>query len=223
MSATRPTLQKASIFDVKPDGSEKKSVLVHCMFNPYEYTVSKSNQWELKSANGGDVPKVQFKSAGPQALKLKLYFDTYEDGNDVTEETRKLWKLMESKTRREDDKTKKIPPPSVAFHWGPFYFVSVITQMTQKFTLFLPNGTPARAEVDITFTQHIDKEDYRPQNPTSGGVTERVWQVTAGDRIDLISAEVYGDATAWPHIASHNHIVNPHQLKPGQQLSIPPL
>ena len=199
-------------------------VSVECMFNPYEYTVSKSNNWEMKSSNGGDVPKVQFKSAGPQTLKLKLYFDTFEQKEDVARTTNKLWKLMESKTRQENDRTKKIPPPEVEFEWGYFKFKSVISSMTQKFTLFLDDGTPVRAEIDITFTQHVDENDYTNQNPTSGGgPTDRVWNVTAGDRIDLISAEVYGDATEWPRIATYNGLVNPHLLKPGSALSIPPL
>lgn len=217
-------LVKAKIIEVDSSGNPKSGgVEVPCMFNPYEYTVSKSNNYEMKAGNGGDVPKVEFKSAGAQTLRLKLIFDSYEAKEDVSETTRKLWKLMESKTRRENNKTKKIPPPEVAFEWGVFRFVSVITNMTQKFTLFLPSGVPVRADVDITFTQHIDIEDYANQNPTSGGgVTERVWRVTAGDRIDLIAAEVYGDATKWPSIARYNRLLLPHRLEPGTSLNIPP-
>ncbi|MCA9938755.1 MAG: LysM peptidoglycan-binding domain-containing protein, partial [Anaerolineales bacterium] len=165
------------------------------------------------------VPHVEFKKAGAQTLRLKLIFDSYEAQTDVSETTRLLWKLMESKTRQNGNRTEKVPPPEVAFSWGVFRFVSVITNMTQKFTLFLANGTPVRAEVDITFTQHKDVEDYGRQNPTSGGgPTERIWQVTAGDRLDTIAAAVYNDATKWPLIAAHNGLVNPHRLRPGQRL-----
>jgi nucleoid-associated protein YgaU len=192
------------------------------MFNPFEYSVSKSNTYQEESQNRSDVPEVEFKKAGPQTLKLSLTFDTYEDGEDVSQTTRKLWKLMESKTRREGNRNKKIPPPEVAFEWGVFKFVAVITNMTQKFTLFKQDGTPVRAKVDVTFTQHKDVEDYKNQNPTSGGgEVERVWRVIAGDRLDTIAHQVYGDATKWRIIAEHNDIVNPLALRAGHRLTIP--
>ena len=129
---------------------------------------------------------------------------------------------MLTKTQGESHKGDKVAPPQVAFEWGVFRFVSYITNMTQKFTLFKHDGTPVRAKVNVTFTQYTDVEDYKPQNPTSGGgPIERVWRVIAGDRLDTIAAEVYQDATKWRLIAEHNQIVNPLALRPGQQLSIP--
>lgn len=221
---TESNLVAAQIYEVDQSGEAKGGgVSVSCMFNPYEYTVSKSNTYEEKARNRSDVPHVEFKKAGAQTLKLKLFFDSYEEKKDISQTTNQLWKLMESKTRSEGGRNEKVPPPEVAFDWGVFRFVSVITAMTQKFTLFLPDGTPVRAEVDITFTQHKDLNDYPNQNPTSGsGATERVWQVVAGDRLDTIAASVYGDAGRWRLIASHNGITNPLALRPGQQLQIPP-
>lgn len=220
---TESNLVAAEIYEVNDDGERKAGgVDVACMFNPYEYTVSKRNTYSEKASNGSDVPQVEFKKAGAQTLKLNLFFDSYEQREDITRTTRKLWKLMESKTREEGGRNEKVPPPEVAFEWGVFRFVSVITDMTQKFSLFLPDGTPVRAEVQITFTQHKDVNDYPRQNPTSGGgPTERVWHVVAGDRLDTIAAEVYGDAARWRLIASHNDIANPHSLRPGQTLNIP--
>lgn len=222
MSNTRSELQPARIYDVNEQGKEIGNVVVPCMFNPYEYTVSKSNTFEEKPKNKADVVHAEFKKAGSQTLKLSLIFDTYEKGTDVSLKTNQLWKLMETKTREEQDETKKIPPPYVAFEWGVFRFVSVITNMTQKFTLFKANGTPVRAKVDVTFTQFNDLDDYPKQNPTSGGgPINRVWRVIAGDRLDLIAATVYGDATRWRLIADRNNIVNPLALRTGQQLFIP--
>jgi nucleoid-associated protein YgaU len=165
---------------------------------------------------------VEFKKAGAQTLKLSLIFDSYEADEDVSLETNKLWKLMEAKTRQGGNRNRKIPPPEVAFEWGVFKFVAVVTNMTQKFTLFKQDGTPVRAKVDVTFTQHKDLNDYPRQNPTSGGGNvNRVWRVVAGDRLDTIAHEVYGDASKWRLIAEHNQIVDPLTLRAGQQLTIP--
>lgn len=223
MPNTRGNLVNARIYEVDKNGQEVGGgISVSCMFNPFEYTVSKSNTYTEKAKNNSDVPTVEFTKAGPQTLKLNLVFDTYEADEDVSLETNKLWKLMEAKTRKEGNQTKKVPPPDVAFEWGVFCFVAVITTMSQKFTLFKLDGTPVRAHVDVTFTQHVDLNDYPKQNPTSGdGPIQRVWQVVAGDRLDTIAFEVYGDATKWRAIAEYNHILNPLQLHPGIQISIP--
>ncbi len=223
MPNTRSNLQAARIYEVDNAGEEKGGgVSVNCMFNPYEYTVTKTNTYKEERQNRSDVPSFEFEKAGPQTLKLNLVFDTYESDEDVSLTTNKLWKLMESKTRKEGKRTRKVPPPEVAFEWGVFRFVAVMTEMTQKFTLFKPDGTPVRASIEVTFTQHKDLEDYPRQNPTSGGGDiERVWRVTAGDRIDTIAYAVYGDASRWRAIANYNHLDDPLTLRAGQQLIIP--
>lgn len=223
MADTRGKLPAATICEVTEDGKPKRGgVSVKCMFNPYEYSVSKSNSYSESPKNNADVPHVEFQKAGAQTLKLALYFDTFESEEDVSLITNQLWKLMETKTRREGSRTKKVPPPEVAFEWGVFSFVAFITNMTQKFTVFKRDGTPVRAQVDVTFTQYNDRNDYPGQNPTSGADTsERVWRVIAGDRLDTIAAEVYSDASKWRAIAAYNHIVNPLALRPGQRLAIP--
>jgi hypothetical protein len=223
MANTRGNLVPAKIYEVDSSGNEKGGGLsVDCMFNPFEYTVAKSNQYEQRSQNRASVPSVEFKQAGPQTLRLSLIFDTYEEGEDVSRITNRLWKFMESKTRQENGRNRKVPPPEVAFEWGVFCFAAVITEMTQKFLLFKQDGTPVRAKVDVTFTQHIDREDYPNQNPTSGdGPPQRVWKVIAGDRLDTIAYQTYGDSTQWRRIAAYNGISNPFALRPGMELAIP--
>ena len=215
-------MAKAKITQTTKDGIPNGHS-VTCHFNPYEYTVSKTNNFSFKAENGSDNPKLNLDKVGPQALKLKLIFDGYEQGLDVGKEVHKMWDFMNPKKNPDFDPESKTDPPYVTFEWGKFKFIAVLTNMTQKFTLFKADGTPVRAEVNVTFTQHDDKEDYGAQNPTSGGgPIERVWQVTEADRIDLIAAEVYGDATMWPQIARYNNIVNPHKLRAGALISIPP-
>jgi len=222
-------IDKAGRFKLKDVVQSAGGIEVACMFNPYEYTVTKSNSFaELESANGGNSPRAQFQKAGPQTLQLRLLFDTYgswqgkEEFTSVTEHTNKLWQLMAVKTKQGNNPQDKDSPPLVAFIWGKLYFVAYITQMTQKFTLFAHDGTPVRAEVELTFTQYVDLDDYPSQNPTSGGgPIARVWRVSGSDRIDTIAAQVYGNAAQWRLIAQYNKLDNPTQLRPGQQLLVP--
>jgi len=222
MPNTQGDLQAARIYDVDDTGEDKDNISIDCMFNPSEYTLAKTNTYKEQARNQGDVPSFEFEKAGPQTLTLKLVFDSGHGFESVAPKTEKLWKLMESKTREEAGSTEKVPPPEVAFEWGAFRFLAVITKMSQKFVYFDKEGTPLIAEVDVTFTQHKDTNDYPNQNPTSGGGDiERVWRVVAGDRLDTISFAVYGDATRWRSIAEYNQLHDPLALNAGQQLVIP--
>lgn len=205
---------------------------VKCMFNPYEYTLSKTNTFkEQEAANGENSPPAEISKAGAQTLKLKLFFDTYSKRDsiygtetDVSRITDKLWKFMHVTEENQSDANKKKHVPLVAFHWGVFFFVSYITNMSQTFTLFTSQGIPVRARVDVTFTQYRDVDDRRKlsQNPTSGGgPINRVHTVIAGDRLDLIANNVYQDPTKWRLIARYNNLLHPADLQPGQRLAIP--
>ena len=224
MFITRGFLQAAIIYEVDDSTNERKrgGVEVTCMFNPYEYTITKSNTYAEQEENRSDASRLQFQAAGGKELRLSLTFDTYETGMNVRWTTRKLWQLMEFRTRQDEGQDKKIPPPRVAFEWGGARFVGVISTVSQKFTLFRPDGIPVRAVVDITFREDKDPNTQPLQNPSSGGgQVERVWRLVAGDRLDTIAYEVYGDATKWRVIAMHNRLVDPLRLRAGQQLSIP--
>ena len=226
---TRGGLQPAAIYECVENGSQvsKKSggKSVKFMFNPTDYSVSKKNKYEAKPENRANAPIMEFKNPESTTLSLKgLVFDSYEEINplkqDISKVTRVLWELMDV-IEDSSDSAKSRPSP-VVFEWGEFQFFAVITGVTQKFTLFTKDGTPVRAEVDVDLSQHLDNKLYKNTNPTSGGgPLERVWQVRAGDRLDLIAAQVYGDSQKWRLIAARNDIHNPLLLRPGQSLRIP--
>jgi hypothetical protein len=223
MPRTRGNLEAASIYEVDENGEENQGGhAVSCMFNPYEYTISKTNTFSEEPANDSNTPHAELSNSGPQTLKVKLTFDTYETGEDVTLETNKLWSFMMRSDNGSGSENERSETPQVAFEWGVFKFVSYITQMSQKFTLFKNDGTPVRATVDVTFTQYTDVNDYPDQNPTSGGgPNERVYRIIAGDRLDTIAGEIYRDTSKWRMIAEHNKISNPLRLQPGRILRIP--
>jgi hypothetical protein len=218
MATTRGGLEPATI--VNQDTNDT----VRCMFNPHEYTLTKQNQWQRGDTKGKNVPRLKFSQGGSQTLKLQLFFDTYADGTDVREHTDPLWRMMMINTDKTNPRSNKSEPPPVSFQWGGLNFVAVITNMSQKFTLFLKDGTPVRTVVDITLEQLGDEEDYPRQNPTSGGgEAHKTRIVQAGERIDLIAFDEYGDATEWRRIAEANALTHPLRLRPGQRLVIPPL
>lgn len=217
MAQTRSGLAAANIVNVTAGES------VPCMFNPYEYTLTKRNQWEKKPTKGKNTPKVRFKQGGSQTLKLKVYFDTMNDGSDVRTHTDKLWVMMmvdESTTHAESDKSS---PPEVAFEWGRLYFKAVLTNMTQKFTLFDEFGTPLRCECDLTLEQMIDVDDYQSSSSVAPRAPRSVppaAQVTSADRMDTIVSQNGGDPNNWKETAAANNVNDPLNLTPGTSMNV---
>lgn len=213
-------LVKATITNLDTNDS------IECMFNPKEYTFTKSNNWAQSKTKGKNVPQLEFNGGNPTDLKVELFFDTYESGEDVRKKyTNAIWQLAMVNKDKEDPKTKKSQPPKCEFRWGSMWsFKAVLADITQKFTLFLPDGTPVRATLNVTFRQTEDEGLFPKQNPTSGGMPgHRTRIVKAGETLDWIASQEYGEAKHWRYIAEVNRIDNPFQIKPGTVLQLPPL
>jgi hypothetical protein len=197
---------------------------IECLFNPSEYTITKTNDWSFDAQRGENVPKLDFKGGESKELTLNLFFDSSLDGYDVRRETNKLSKLMEVSNRLTDRNTGKGRPPLVICQWGKVrLFKAVIKEISQQFTFFRDSGIPVRAVVKAVFLQAQEEDVFRPQNPTTSGIYgHKRWIVKEGDTIDLIAFTEYNDSALWRYIADTNGLVNPGKLKPGQVLVIAP-
>jgi hypothetical protein len=220
LSATSGKPVKAYIWN-----EDKNAKVVDCLFNPTEYSFSKTNSWAPKPVIGKDIPLPNFQSGGATTLHVSLLFDTYATAQpqDVRNYTELVFGLMKVDPTTKDTTNKTGRPPRVSFRWGNSWsFKAVITQITQRFTLFLSDGTPVRATLDVTFQQVEQEGTYPAQNPTSTAETQKVHVVGPGETIDSIAFLEYGDSRHWRVIADFNELDNPMRLRPGQQLAIPP-
>jgi nucleoid-associated protein YgaU len=206
-------LEKAKIKQLAPDGPE-----IEVLFNPTEYRVSKSNQFAEVAIPGLSAPMLQFGHGNAQTLTMQLFFDTYDPvaaGNkdqDVRTHTRKVTNFLQINE-------KLHAPPILQFSWGKFIFIGVLQQADVRFTLFLPNGVPVRATVDVTFKQFYDGRKETGMLQSANYVKQ--YTVRPGDTLSGIAAELYHDAKLWRPIAEANNIDNPLSLEPGRVLMVP--
>ncbi|MGB3641729.1 MAG: hypothetical protein WBA39_29755 [Rivularia sp. (in: cyanobacteria)] len=129
---------------------------IELMFNPTDISFSRTVKWESEQGNRGEtlLPKVNFSGVDPYKFTLKqLLFDTYETKESVMKYVNKIKKGVETIENKDDKR-----PPVYIFTWGQEYFHCVITSLTYNLTMFLTDGTPVRAMVDISL-QEVDKNN----------------------------------------------------------------
>jgi len=160
---------------------------------------------------------------------MDLFFDTYEKGTDVRDHTDRItgWDAgsMYSKTQEVkglmDIDSELHAPPVCIFQWGRFVFQCIIEKVTKKFTLFLPEGIPVRATLNVTLKEYREVDiQVKELDLHSSDIIKRR-EVIQGDSLWAIAAKEYGDPAEWRLIAQANGISNPRQLTPGQELVIP--
>lgn len=197
---------------ITPEGHPDFNVL----FNPTQYGIDKSNLIAEAGIPGLEAPILQYVHGNTRTLDMELFFDTYEERTDVRNSTNQVYNLLKI-----DAATHA--PPICHIEWGSFQFAGVLDHVSGKFTLFLANGTPVRATLNVTFKEYIDIEVLVQENPTESADHRKNRMVKSGDRIDNIAGEEYGDPELWRPIAEANNLDDPTLLNPGSVLVIPRL
>lgn len=147
-------------------GLNGEAPTIELMFNPTQISFTRTANWTDDpgvSGTGGKnpdkgralLPKVNFSSVTPYKFTLsKLLFDTYETKKSVMEEhINKIKTGVEAPVEAADGSGRR--PPVYIFTWDKNYFHCVMTSLTYELTMFLPDGTPVRAIVDIAL-QEVD-------------------------------------------------------------------
>jgi hypothetical protein len=197
--------------------------VVKFMFNPYEYTIKKSNTWNNKVVTGLNLPLVTFGAGGAQSLDLTLHFDTQAKKTDVRAYTQPLWKMMMINEAGKSQRTGKGEPPPVTFEWGKLTFKAVITSLSEKFSVFTATGIPVRSTVEISLQQYLDEADVPPQILEAAAAEEAASKsqtVIQGERLDHIAASGGGSPSNYRQIAADNNINNPLKIPSGTSLKI---
>jgi|GEM_PF-187012 len=205
-------LEKLRII-VEPGSREETSFSV--LFNPSQITLDKSAVWNTPPVAASNAAEAQFERGNPYTLALDLFFDTYERGSDVRDHTQQVANLLMIRGAATQ-------PPRCHLAWGLHNFngyLWVLERLSQRFTFFLPNGTPVRATLSCSFKQSQSAADEKQERLTSQ--VPKLHTVLTGESLASIAAEAYNDPFLWKDIAEANGIDNPRRVAPGTVLLIP--
>ena len=198
---------------ITPECSEAFDV----MFNPREYTVTKSTPWRHHNIQGLDAPTLEFTSGDPYRVQFELFFDTYECGESCRGMTDKIEKLslVNPELHR---------PETALLTWGTgLAFKCILESFTLRFTLFKEDGTPLRATMNTNWKEYSPAEEQCKSKPRHSADHTKRRVVKQGDTLSWIAGKEYDDPSQWRIIADANALDDPFQLDPGTELLIPPL
>ncbi|NER79808.1 MAG: hypothetical protein F6K42_09550 [Leptolyngbya sp. SIO1D8] len=147
---------------------------IEFMFNPNELSFKRGVTLEQAEGAHTDTgqPKTSFKHPNPYSLTInKIIFDTYETGESVLAYVNKFTKSVKFTQKGEGEKKR---PPIYLFTWGNNqYLRCFVKQFDFTLSLFLPDGTPVRASIDLSLEQVELSTPSRSQSPTNPSAGQR--------------------------------------------------
>jgi hypothetical protein len=217
------------------DGSQED---IEVQFNPTEMSLTKGAQIAEVPIPGIDSPVLQFVRGQTEKLTLDLFFDTTDGGMDasatsVTTRTDAFYRLV--KIERETH-----APPVCEFRWNLAHFPGadvpanyarqarhsfrcVVESVTQKFTLFSPQGVPLRATLNVVLREYKHLDEQLKQLGLESPDRTRSQVVQRGDTLSGLAGKLYGTPGDWRRLADANRITDPRRLVPGTMLTVPPV
>jgi nucleoid-associated protein YgaU len=218
---------KAYLAIIKPKGADGSGGggeigRVTFDYNPKEYNYRKGASWDRKPAKGAkSAAPPEFKGAEPSSMTVEVFLDGYESGRDISPQIKLLTSCCVPLP--ETLKKKHPSPPWVIFGWGTqIHITAYVKSVDVKCTLFQPDGTPLRATCTVAMEEIADEVGL--PNPTSHGFSAlRSRTVVAGDTLQSIAYQEYGDPGAWRVVARANGIDDPMRVPTGSRLLIPDL
>lgn len=184
-------LEKAKI--IVPDNN----IEIPVMYNPTELNS------DISVEVTGEGSNIQFQKVLKENLTVSLFFDTYEKGTDVRQETKKIEALLNPTIGKQNRRE----PAVCVFVWSKIWYKGIIIGLQQKYTMFLSSGIPVRAQLTVTFKSVLTERE----EIASLGLwnCRKLWQVKKGERLDWIAFETLGDSQLWSLIATANQIYDP--------------
>lgn len=195
--------------------------------NPESYRRALKVAWsEVREINAKDA-KPTYQGVGSETLTMKLIFDTTglvpsPLGSDTMPQngvTDLLEPLITMMARVGAERTE---PSFLQLSWAQLQARCVLANMDITYKLFRPDGTPIRAEADLTFDVFGSPLSIgRKAFPKSKDGT-KVVTVSAGDNLPDLCRKIYKNQLLYLGVARYNKISNFRSLKAGTQVIFPP-
>ena len=218
-------------FSDKEFKNELTGSLFTAPINPESFTKNFKVELDSRTPHGSSGVDPNFKSSGPQELKLEFILD-----GTGTMEGYKGIKNKEGKEASVHDQLENFlkcvydydgeihKPHYLIVFWGSeIKFPCVLSNLEVNHTLFDNSGFPVRVKISATFMGYLtDKSRLALKQVHSADLTH-YQKVKQGDRLDLMAYTIYNDPKYFLEVAYVNKLSSVRNIKAGINLNFPPL
>lgn len=186
--------------------------------NPTTYKHSHKVNYDSKVAIGASGAELEFQGIPPETVSFKIYFD----GTGVVDDQTSIQDLIDSFKEVCFNYQDELHQPNyLIVSWGTLVFKCKLTSLDLNYTLFKSDGTPLRAEADVSFEEALDgSEIAKAADNKSPDLTHEIL-VKEGDTLPLLCFKIYGDSSYYIEVARYNGLVSFRDLVPGTVLHLP--
>lgn len=197
--------------------------------NPESFTQSFKVNADTSQGHGNPGTEAKYKSTEPEQLRLEFVLDgtkTMEGygGDNKDYISKKVHDQLDDLMKCVYNFDGKIHRPRfLIVHWGSeMDFKCVLSNLDLNYTLFEPDGSPLRVKVNATFLAHKSREQLLAESRASSPDLTHYRKVNQGDRLDLLSNEIYNDPKYLMQLGKVNNLVTIRRIKAGSDLYFPP-
>ena len=199
--------------------------------NPESYTQNYKVEYNSERGHGSQGTDARFKSTAPEELRLDFFFDgthTIENYGGKTQDQKPKYASVQAELKAFLETVYLMEgeihrPRFLELTWGTFKFNCILKNLDLNYTLFQADGTPLRVKIAATFLNYIAQEERVARERKRSPDLTRIRNVKQGERLDLMTSEVYNTPQYVLQIAKANNLSSIRQLKQGQELRFPPL
>lgn len=210
----------------KPDKSEKQTF--YLPVNPENYSKNLKVESDKRSAPGDQGTDPRFSRTAAEELKLEFILDgtgtienyKYTDTSKTSVKAQldlflKTVYYMNSETHR---------PNFLIVFWGKYLkFSCVLSSLDINYQLFEPSGDPLRIKLSATFLGHHSEDERIAKMRRSSPDLTHLRETKAGDRLDLMTNDIYNDTKYLLQVARNNDLTSFRKLDSGMKLHFPPI
>ena len=209
------------------------------MFNPESYSLQYENVFVPHQGINTSGREAKYSLSKPSELSLTLILDNsgviaspgvigmlltgstlYKKMKGTNDISKQVQRFLELTTYMDGEIHE---PKFLKIQWGDLIFKCRLTSVKISYTLFNRNGQPIRASLDTQFVGDVEEsERVKQENKSSPDLTHKR-TVRAGDKLTLMTDEIYGSSSYYIKVAQINKLNNFRRLRTGKTLHFPPI
>lgn len=190
------------------------------MFNPDKYNEKYEIEYKEDQAQGTSANASKFGKIKPQEFQFEFLIDGTGATGEKKNVDEEINKFLEVAYEYNGDEHR---PKFCKIFWGRLLIKCNLKTCSISHTLFDSDGYSLRTRIKATFAEVKSDELRTRQQADSSPDLTHIRQIVNGDNIALMCYRIYGDIRYYPLLARSNNLKQFQELKPGTEISFPPV